>query len=226
MFNHFIKTRFNAPFKAKDEKRLDLEWLNYRLDIFKNYCVPSVLSQTNQKFFWFILIDKQTPNGFKEKLNSIDKRIYLYSDDKICFDMIKNLCDLNKKTFISRLDSDDVYRKDFISKIQSIETDVDEYMIDTNYLCFRKSDSKYYEKNNRFSHFLSFCAKDLKKYAHVSTHLQYLSLSNNFWYKRINEPLALEIIHGDNLYNQFDESKIKKMDMDLNNYFSQSNKLI
>ena len=220
MINHFIKTRFNAPFKEKDEKRLDLKWLNYRLDIFEKYCVPSVLSQTNQNFFWFVLIDEKTSESFKEKLNSIDKRILLYSDDKQCFNMMKNLCDLNQKTFISRIDSDDVYRKDFISKIQSVETDLNEYLIDINYLCFRKNDNKYYQKTNKFSHFLSFCTKNLSKYAHISTHLQYSSLGNNFWYKRINEPLALEIIHGDNLYNQFDESKVKKdFIINLKDYF-------
>jgi hypothetical protein len=218
MVNHFIKTRFNISFKNPDKKRLEKKWLDYRLDLFLKYCSASVLSQNNENFFWLIGIDKDTSSLFKEKILSIDKRIHLYSCEKECFDVVKVLYDKNEKIFFSRIDSDDAYRKDFISKIQSCDTDSENYMIDINYLCLRLKDFSYYEKKQNFSHFLSFCTKNIE-YSRLSTHKQYADLKNSFEYKRIDMPLAIEIIHGDNLYNTFEEKKIKKTDIDLNNYF-------
>ena len=58
-FKHYIITRFNLSQRwDKDSlgnKVLDDNWLKNRFQLFENYCFPSLKSQTNKNFEWWVL---------------------------------------------------------------------------------------------------------------------------------------------------------------------------
>ena len=53
--NSFIITRFNLKLYAKDKENnpgLTSEWLSDRFVLFEQYCLPSIIKQTRQCFYW------------------------------------------------------------------------------------------------------------------------------------------------------------------------------
>ncbi|MFD0482559.1 glycosyltransferase [Kineococcus sp. GCM10028916] len=57
---HVVLTRYNLPIPGSI-RGLDPEWLETRLELFRRFCVPSVLSQREQRFTWLVLMDSRTP---------------------------------------------------------------------------------------------------------------------------------------------------------------------
>lgn len=59
MFHHFLITRFNLrnpswELTKNNETLLDDSWMSERIELFKNYCFPSVVNQTNKNFKWLL----------------------------------------------------------------------------------------------------------------------------------------------------------------------------
>jgi hypothetical protein len=133
---HFLLTRFNLKNRAweatKDTipKGLTKEWLINRIELFQNYCLPSVKNQTNKNFIWVIILDVDTPDFFKDKLKSIlniDLNIKLIFADGFngltptLLNEIKNITTPKDKYIITtRLDNDDIIHKDFVKTIQDL----------------------------------------------------------------------------------------------------------
>jgi len=60
-YSHFIITLFNINI-------IDEEWIDYRLQLFRRFTIPSVIHQTNQDFLWLILVDSRTPTHLVEQM--------------------------------------------------------------------------------------------------------------------------------------------------------------
>ena len=72
MFQHFVITRFNlrdpALEKANGNKPLlDDKWMEDRLELFENYCLSSIKSQSELNFTWLVFFDISTPEVFRKK---------------------------------------------------------------------------------------------------------------------------------------------------------------
>ena len=75
--NHFILTRFNVRLYPKDKKgnnTLTPEWLEHRFQLFERYTLPSLSAQTCKDFKWIVLIDRETPQAYKERLEECVER--------------------------------------------------------------------------------------------------------------------------------------------------------
>lgn len=75
--NHFILTRFNVRLYPKDKKgnnTLTPEWLEHRFQLFERYTLPSLSAQTCKDFKWIVLIDRETPQAYKERLEGCVER--------------------------------------------------------------------------------------------------------------------------------------------------------
>lgn len=74
-FEHFILTRFNVKLPglgaADTRKRLDPRWLERRLELFRLFCLPSVLAQSAPEFRWLVFIDPETPERWRRELRSL-----------------------------------------------------------------------------------------------------------------------------------------------------------
>ncbi len=134
-FKHIIVTRFNLSQRwDKDKlgkKVLDEDWLNERYELFEKFCIPSLRTQTNQNFEWWVYFDETLPEEYKNINKRINKEFknfkpkyeesYTSFENNMPDDIKKNLINTNTKYLITtRLDNDDMLAKNTIELIQGI----------------------------------------------------------------------------------------------------------
>ena len=143
---HFLLTRFNLKNKAwkktNDEvhKGLTEIWLDQRFDLFKTYCLPSVINQTSKKFIWILIFDIDTPLKYQTEINILTREHFnitvIYSDGfnellPAIKSEIKTHIEKDDNYIIStRLDNDDIIHKDFIKTIQNLFNPIENLVID------------------------------------------------------------------------------------------------
>ena len=73
MIHHYILTRFNLCLWKKGKNGnipSQKQWLLKRLQLFEDYCLPSVKGQTCLNFQWILLVDRNTPIEFRDRIDS------------------------------------------------------------------------------------------------------------------------------------------------------------
>lgn len=127
-----VLTRFNIPWPRTDKNGVTHdhlgEWLRDRIEIFENYCLPSMIGQTEQNFRWLLLFDYRTPKHIFEKLDAY-KNIEICLVDKKCDEshgelskrVVKDYTEsLNIDYLITtRLDNDDMLHYRFIENVKN-----------------------------------------------------------------------------------------------------------
>ncbi len=117
---------------SKDKSGNDVltdEWLKHRLNIFNNYCLPSVVSQTNRNFLWLIYFDSTTNETVRQQNANLENQYpglikIIYADGyndflkRNCSDILSFCSGEEDHVITSRLDNDDIIHKDFVKKIQ------------------------------------------------------------------------------------------------------------
>ncbi len=115
----------------------DKKWIDRRCEILNQFVIPSLEYQTDQDFMWFLEIREDTYDMIIPQLNlnkvpvKIITRPIVYNWKTGAGDAwerqnedIKKF--VNKKTFYDiRLNSDDMYRKDFVEKIKKVKVKKD-----------------------------------------------------------------------------------------------------
>lgn len=130
-FRHLLISRLNVYYKTKMADRgFDIDaWLLERVEIFKKFCLPSILNQSNKNFYWFFYIDSETPLEVKSELATIFQPypfVKLISHQYDSFNITKYLnSDIRKYLeenfqylISSRVDTDDMLNKDYIEIVQ------------------------------------------------------------------------------------------------------------
>ena len=125
-FEHFIITRFNLPIYSKIKtgtiSSLNDNYIEERLHLFMNYCLPSIIQQSTQKFKWLVLFDERTPSKYKKLINSIHNK---YQNFIPCYLDLNNYKEIPKeyieyyKEYISYLDDNEYV---------SIHNNINEYI--------------------------------------------------------------------------------------------------
>lgn len=127
-FNHIILTRFNLQYELGNSIHLEPSWLEERFRLFEQYCLPSIIGQSNSSFTWVILASDQTADVYKRRLSS-------YSE--VCSNIVieyspyvADLVGLYKKIgekyvgdcdylLSTRIDSDDMLAPHFVDRLHS-----------------------------------------------------------------------------------------------------------
>lgn len=124
-FTHLILTRFNTAVGfAPSAKGLDDEWLQARLVLFEQYCLPSVALQRGASFTWLIFCDAASPEWFKAKMSSYGElvsTVYIKgpaTDEVIAQTVAATELVSNPYLITTRLDNDDAIGKDHLRLIQ------------------------------------------------------------------------------------------------------------
>ena len=115
---HLILTRL-AVGRPSDE------WLKYRMAIFEKFCAPCLAAQSNRNFKWLLAITHQTPGWFIGRVgqwlapcNAV--LVYAGENQEVFINwaplVTKYLTD--GRLLTSRLDSDDMYHRDFVDTVQ------------------------------------------------------------------------------------------------------------
>ena len=219
MFYHFLITRFNLKNPGWDvtknnETLLDENWMDERLELFSNYCYPSVINQSNKNFKWLLFFDNSTSEKYRNKIDQILNNhpliIPFYIDGMPNFQtailnyIAKNA---NDKDYLitSRIDNDDCIHKDFINEIQKQFNKQDFLAIDNinGYTMQVEPCFILGKKEHIFNPFISLIERNFEP----KTVWYYV---HNMWKKEprlihlSEKRLWLSIIHGKNKVNEFD----------------------
>lgn len=121
----FLITRFNVPLPHKNF-RWDEAWLQRRMKLFMDYCLPSVETQSCKDFHWLIVIDKNSPGWFREELRRVTRSVQNISICEMETFMGGGLkCEIEKRVIdeiscigTCRLDTDDAISSDYVTTIR------------------------------------------------------------------------------------------------------------
>ncbi len=227
MFKHFIITQFNLR-KFPYGNITETEWINWtqdRIKLFKTYCLPSFLNQSNKNFTWLIYFDTKTPQKFNylhEELNNISFVKLLFADgyhqfmEKYIGD-IKKLSDNTEWIITSRCDNDDTLHKDAVNAIQNNFIQKDEFLISlaSGYTLniIDNTLSHYYYPMSPFISLVESTKKELLKGIFYKEHTRWdelrLKISTELLKKNkrsvfvLEKPYWIQIIHSKNQSNNF-----------------------
>ncbi|WP_324721945.1 glycosyltransferase [Salinimicrobium sp. HB62] len=130
--DHFLITRFNLKKEdwRKDknsEEVLNEKWLTNRIELFKNFCLPSVLGQTTKKFTWLIFFEENSGSEIQRLTEEIKSypfieplRVNGYTEFQIRLSGLieERVSKDSKFVLTTRLDNDDALNKDFMFELQ------------------------------------------------------------------------------------------------------------
>lgn len=129
---HIILTRFNLKKEDWNHDKnssevLDEAWENDRVKLFKQFCLPSVLGQTNKDFRWVIFFQNDPSQIIKELLRELEAYSFIEPVLLNSFEefqqqlphIIAEKISYAKGNLLStRLDNDDAISKRFVENLQ------------------------------------------------------------------------------------------------------------
>ena len=212
-YRHIILTRFNLQYEKDSTLHIQSAWLDNRITLFEQYCLPSIQQQTCKDFTWLLLADEHTPDVQRQRLMSYEKRYPFiqvlfcsyYEDFNILYQKIGEEYGKDYDWLLStRLDNDDMLAADFVENLHHcIETHLP---VDSILTYFRGT--QYFVNENIVfqvgfakNHFLSF----LENSKHIKTCLGIDHTKVSKSYLRIidGNDMWCEIVHSSNICNDY-----------------------
>ncbi|MBO7458343.1 MAG: hypothetical protein J6T80_03715 [Paludibacteraceae bacterium] len=209
-----LLTRFNIQYESDDVRGLQPAWLEERIRLFKEYCLPSVLHQTCRDFIWILVGDIRTPNPYKQRVEhfaSVMPQIRVIwwpfdADDEDYHIPYKNLGGIyaeGKDALItSRLDSDDALPANYIERVQKVAQSGVEGIVSfpvgkQTFVRDNKSYRVHYVPNHFTSRIERSGFETIMAYNHA------LLEDAQFHIVETEEPMWEEIVHGGNVSNDY-----------------------
>lgn len=93
------------------------EWIKHRLKIFMNYTLNGFKNQTNQKFYYFINYDAYAKPFILKELKKYPQLPSNIMFTEHYYVDIEKIIPFYKSLYFVRIDSDDLYQKNFIQKL-------------------------------------------------------------------------------------------------------------
>ena len=136
-FEHFIITRFNLREAPWTTSTKDSAWMNERIDIFKNFTLPSLLNQSCKTFKWIVLFQPSTPEHYGDIIQELKQHrnfIPCFVDNNemqtlvaaVKNEISKWVTPDTQSIITSRIDNDDAVHEDFVKIVQqNLKTDRD-----------------------------------------------------------------------------------------------------
>jgi hypothetical protein len=120
-FTHLILTAFNV--RIAGAPGLDPQWLHHRFELFERFCYPSVRSQTNQDFTWIVLLDPDTPDPFRERIEALEKYprfrpVFIPSLAGYRRPTLDHISADSTHVITTTLDNDDAIATGFVDRVQ------------------------------------------------------------------------------------------------------------
>lgn len=212
-FEVVVLTRFNTSSDFNNhELILDENYLKSRFYLFEKYYLPSILNQTDKDFKVAVVLHPETPDCFKEKMKTYEnlfkgrfKTFYseTFQPDKVLKETVKAPWVMSV-----RLDNDDSLAEDFIEVLKKHFSPASNAIIDFRF------GAKYLESEDRgrlynYTYGTHFLAKIENAGGEMTSafSLKHPDASKEVEYIKIKTkmPMWLEVIHGLNCGNTFEE---------------------
>ncbi|MBI9018337.1 MAG: hypothetical protein JEZ07_13875 [Phycisphaerae bacterium] len=163
-FEHFLITRFNVPLSWAPVQ-WDQDWLKHRIQLFEDFCFPSVQSQANQNFRWLVLFDSRSPEFLKKYVeekqqynNFVPVFVDAFSPQSLVDIVMGYIADDTDYVITTRMDNDDAISFDFIDLIQNNFEENPMVFLNILLGCWWH-DSKLYQKKYPKNPFISLIEK-------------------------------------------------------------------
>jgi Putative rhamnosyl transferase len=124
-YQHLILTRYTM--KGLFYEDFSRDWLDERLQIFRQYCVPGIADQTREDFSWLVFCDESTDSDYVEAVEESTSlvpqlRVVLSSHERgiqLRKAMMPLVEDDTEVLITTRLDTDDTLHEEAIAVLQS-----------------------------------------------------------------------------------------------------------
>ncbi len=217
---HFIVTRFNVRESASDARALDVKWLESRFRLFESFCLPTVMSQSEQNFKWLVLFDSMTPKEAREKIEGYSRRSKfsaLFIEPGVEGAARKAVIAQLQKTpdilLTTRLDNDDGVSRTFVEDIQERAVVQERSVLDfqNGYVWHKNRIYEYHFPFNPFATLAEPAVSDDASgfrtvYTGSHSHLGRLGKVVELTRK----PSWLQVVHGGNLENTVRGIRVRK----------------
>jgi hypothetical protein len=216
-FQHFFLTKFNVRSFPDLKPGCEPTWLERRLNLFDQYCFPSVCQQSNQNFKWLVFFDSETPEEFQQRITNYSKQwgnfvpVYLdcplpygeFPDDvrKIVRQYIPEDCEFLITTW---LDNDDAIHKDYVQMIQDNFNQQDGETINF-FFGYQFANGKLYFDFELANHFISLVEKYNPESFNTCLcrpHKELYEVCKSAK-KIFCKPVWIEVVHGSNYMNVY-----------------------
>lgn len=207
---HFITTPFYVKRHFKGQRELQLadpEWLNDRLQLFADYCLPSVVGQTDQNFEWFLYFDESTPARYLEQVNSLISRhrniavklCETFGSAEVARDIVASQSKETSWIVTTRLDNDDGLHRDFVSTLHAFVEEREEFLnFPRGIILYSGKCFLYEHPSNAFISFVE--PADKRRTAWAVAHPYAADVAPVRQLPDI--PAFLQVIHGKNVSNK------------------------
>jgi hypothetical protein len=217
---HLLLTRFSVriqpsenPWAFTTDQELPRGWLDERLRLFRDYCMPSVRHQTCADFAWLVFCDRSTHPDVLEVLyqwaDDTPQMLVALTDEFRSSAAGPHIDDAADVVVTTRLDSDDAIHQDYVAAIQGHIPKFAESAKDTLLVNFPRGYKLNEQTGDLFfhwetrSHFHSLLEKHpgagvqtVLSHTHSSMHTLHPTLHDDTF------PAWLEVIHGGNVSNK------------------------
>lgn len=208
-----FESRFNTYFightdktkKYNDSNETKKEWLDFRAELTKKYCIPSLVNQTNQNFMAYFYCRIETIDYLKNIFGELPQNIKLI----ITGGLPEQLGDIEEKYLYSvRVDSDDMWEKNIVEKLHNYNHKIDTEVL-INQWCYN-----YDIYNNRLARFfypspqsyvLVYNSKEYlegKRHKLERGHMGAIKLKHEI----LEGANYMDTIHGTNICSRFDSN--------------------
>jgi hypothetical protein len=218
MFHHLLITRFNLKnpewkLTKNNDTLLDEQWMTERMELFKNYCLPSVINQSNKNFKWLLYFDETTTENFKQEIhlltdNHQNIEVFYIAGMPAFNESILNYVQQNASSepyiITSRIDNDDCISKYFIDEVQKNFNKQDFLAVDfyQGYTLQISPEVILGKKDHIFNPFISLIEKnDNPKTVWHYAHNMWKKESRTIHVK--NKRIWMSVIHEKNKVNEF-----------------------
>ena len=221
-FEHYIITVFNVDRGFdKTDKRNNPEYLEKRFELFELVTVPSITSQTNQNFTWFVFFDSGTPDKFKKRVKEIFKLtnclpVYVDGENQILPFLKGRLSSKTQYLVTTNLDNDDALHKNFVKLIHSNFRDEQIYFLNFPFGYMLRKDGLLMREyfSSPFHTIIEPVSEQLLTCLSVPHyHLYSLFLKGVPVYQIPTEPAWLQLVHDTNVSNCLDVNAVLVFDL-------------
>lgn len=162
-YAHVVITPFYVRRKLKVDAPASLadhSWLRERIQLFKQYCLPTMKAQESQGFTWLIFFDQDTPSVLLDEVRGLLEGAHNFHIVLCSVWSLENLRDAVREAvpadtrwiLTTRLDNDDGLAVDFVSRLHS-EVNFGEkrfYNFTNGVILWRRRFFSYVHKSNAF----------------------------------------------------------------------------